>query len=77
MLWAAYEQVEVGRVRHNPRARLTDLVSLLRFSLHADDEVVPYAEKVRQHYAGWLASKNTQASSLPLNSGGGSTTWRP
>lgn len=57
VLWAAYEQVEVGRVRHNPKARLTDLVSLLRFSLHADDELVPYADKVRQRYVGWLAQQ--------------------
>lgn len=57
VLWAAYEQVEVGRVRHNPKARVTDLVSLLRFSLHAEDELVPYAERVRQHYVGWLAQQ--------------------
>ena len=53
-VWAAYEAVETGKVRHNDRARLTDLVSLLRFSLGADDELVPYADKVQQRYAGWL-----------------------
>ncbi|TDD68445.1 DEAD/DEAH box helicase [Jiangella aurantiaca] len=57
LIWAAYEQVEVGRVRHNPKAQVTDLVSLLRFTLHADDELVPYAEKVRERYAGWLAQQ--------------------
>lgn len=54
MVWAAYEAVEAGRVRHNDHARLTDLVSLLRFTLGVDDELVPYADRVRERYAGWL-----------------------
>ena len=53
-VWAAYEAVEVGRVKHNDKAQLTDLVSLLRFTLGAEDELVPYAERVRERYAGWL-----------------------
>lgn len=54
MVWAAYEAVDTGRVRHNDHTRLTDLVSLLRYSLGADDELVPYADRVRERYAGWL-----------------------
>ncbi|SEE57271.1 DEAD/DEAH box helicase family protein [Streptomyces sp. Ag109_O5-10] len=53
-LWAAHEQVEKGRVRRNARAQTTDLVSLLRFTLAGDDELVPYADKVRERYQGWL-----------------------
>ncbi len=54
MVWAAHEAVDVGRVRHNDHARLTDLVSLLRYSLGVDGELVPYAVRVRERYAGWL-----------------------
>ncbi|NOV97755.1 DEAD/DEAH box helicase family protein [Isoptericola halotolerans] len=57
ILWAAYEQVAKGRVRHNARAQITDLVSLLRFTLQADDELVPYADRVSERYAGWLAQQ--------------------
>ncbi|MFH9677931.1 type I restriction endonuclease subunit R [Streptomyces globisporus] len=53
-LWEAYEQVEKGRVRPNAHAQITDLVSLLRFTLTGDDELVPYADKVRERYQGWL-----------------------
>lgn len=53
-VWAAYEAVEAGRVRHNDKARLTDLVSLLRFTFGVDDELVPYADRVRERYTGWL-----------------------
>ncbi|MET3176010.1 UNVERIFIED_ORG: type I restriction enzyme R subunit [Arthrobacter sp. UYCu721] len=54
VLWKAYQQVEKGRVRPNAKARITDMVSLLRFTLRTDDELVPYAEKVAERYQGWL-----------------------
>ena len=54
VVWAAYEAVDAGRVRHNDRHRLTDLVSLLRYTLGAEDELVPYADRVHERYAGWL-----------------------
>ena len=57
LLWQAYEVVLSDRVRHSDRHTVTDLVSLLRFALGADDELVPYAERVRERYAGWLAQQ--------------------
>jgi len=56
-VWAAYEAVEAGQVRHNDKARVTDLVSLLRYTFGADDELVPYAQRVRERYAAWLAQQ--------------------
>jgi len=57
LVWAAYETVDAGRVRHNDHHRLTDLVSLLRYTLGAEDELVPYADRVHDRYAGWLAQQ--------------------
>lgn len=57
IVWAAYETVDAGRVRHNDHHRLTDLVSLLRYTLGAEDELVPYADRVHERYAGWLAQQ--------------------
>ena len=57
VLWSAYQQLEVDHVRPNPKAQVTDLVSLLRFTLHEDNELVPYADKVHERYAGWLAGQ--------------------
>jgi len=54
IVWAAYEALETARVTHNDHARLTDLVSLLRFTLGVDDDLVPYADRVRERYEGWL-----------------------
>lgn len=57
LIWNAYEAVEVDRVRHADRHTVTDLVSLVRFTLGEDDELVPYADKVRERYAAWLAQQ--------------------
>ncbi len=57
LLWSAYEAVDAGRVRRSPRHTLTDLVSLLRFTVGVDSELVPYADTVRERYATWLAQQ--------------------
>ncbi len=54
LIWHAYEAVQVERVRPNDHARLTDLVSLLRYELGEDTELVPYADVVRARYDDWL-----------------------
>ena len=56
-LWTAYEQLDGAKVRPNPRARATDLVSLLRYALELDDELVPYEDVVQERYEGWLAQQ--------------------
>ena len=43
---AAYEKLEKDKVRGASGKRLlTDIVSLVRFALHQDDELVPYADR--------------------------------
>ncbi|HET6481994.1 MAG TPA: type I restriction-modification enzyme R subunit C-terminal domain-containing protein [Actinoplanes sp.] len=55
LIWAAYAAIDTTRVRwHNDRRTLTDLVSLIRYTVGQDDHLVPYADKVRERYAGWL-----------------------
>ena len=57
LIWSAYEAIEVDHVRHADRHTVADLVSLVRFTLGEDDELVPYAEKVRERYQAWLAQQ--------------------
>jgi type I restriction enzyme R subunit len=59
VIWDAY--VALG-TPHRPgpsqgRRTLTDLVSLLRYTVEADDELVPYADRVHERYAAWLAQQ--------------------
>ncbi len=58
LIWKAYEVIEVDRVTHAHRHTVTDLVSLIRFTLGEDDHLVPYAAKVAQRYAAWLAQQH-------------------
>jgi type I restriction enzyme, R subunit len=59
-LWQAYEQLDKSRVRGASGDRLlTDIVSLVKFALHKEDELVPYAEKVRARFDNWLAQQET------------------
>lgn len=58
ILWDAYVALDVSD--HKPRGThrtLTDLVSLIRFTLGGDDQLVPYAERVHSKYAAWLAQQ--------------------
>ena len=57
ILWKAYESLDAGRVRRSDHHTLTDLVSLLRFATGTDDELVPFADRVRENYAGWLLAQ--------------------
>jgi type I restriction enzyme R subunit len=57
LIWSAYAAIEVDKVRRADRHTVTDLVSLVRFALGTDDELVPYASKVEERYAGWLAQQ--------------------
>jgi type I restriction enzyme R subunit len=36
---------------------LTDIVSLVRFALHEDEELVPYPERVRERFDAWLLAQ--------------------
>ena len=56
-IWSAYEVIDGSKVRPSSATTLTDLVSLLRYTVGADDELVPYADRVRERYAAWLAQQ--------------------
>jgi len=58
VLWRAYEVLEKDKVHGASGQRLlTDVVSLVRFALHRDDELVPHAERVRARFDNWMAQQ--------------------
>ena len=57
VIWGAYAVVDAAKVHPCAKHTLTDLVSLIRYSVGVDAELVPYAERVRERYAGWLAQQ--------------------
>ena len=57
-LWRAYETLEKSKVKGAPGGRLlTDVVSLVRFALHQDGELVPHADRVQERFKNWLAQQ--------------------
>lgn len=58
-LWAAYQAVEAGKVKGSGQRKLVDLVSLIRFAVHADDELQPYGDLVRLRYGMWLTEQES------------------
>ena len=63
-LWQAYEALDRSRVRGSGGRVLTDIVSLVRFALDHDDELVPYPELVRERFAAWLVQQGNSGRSF-------------
>lgn len=60
-LWRAYSILDDSKVRGASAQRLlTDLVSLVRYALHQEDELQPYREKVQERFANWLAQQENK-----------------
>ncbi len=56
-LWRAYEMLDQSKVRGSGGGMLTDIVSLVRYTLDHDDELVPFRDQVDERFAGWLLAQ--------------------
>jgi type I restriction enzyme R subunit len=59
-LWQAYEALDRSRVRGSGRRVLTDLVTLVRFALREDAELVPFPQQVAERYRAWVLQQENQ-----------------
>jgi type I restriction enzyme R subunit len=57
VLWRAYELLDKSKVHGSGGRMLTDIVSLVRYTLHQDDELVPFRDQVEERFAGWLVAQ--------------------
>jgi type I restriction enzyme R subunit len=60
VLWRAYETLDQVKVRGSGGRMLTDIVSLVRFALHKEDELVPFAEQVEERFNNWLVQQENR-----------------
>jgi type I restriction enzyme R subunit len=58
-LWEAYETLDASKVRGSAGTVLTNIISLVRFTLGADDELAPYPEQVEERFEAWLLQQQT------------------
>jgi type I restriction enzyme R subunit len=71
-LWNAYAALENARVKGAGGHRiLTDLVSLVRYAIHQDNELVPFPERVNANFNAWLASQKQHIPSPSQGEGQG------
>jgi type I restriction enzyme R subunit len=56
-LWHAYETLDQSKVRGSGGGMLTDIVSLVRYTLEQDDELVPFRDQVDLRFATWLLTQ--------------------
>ena len=59
-LWHAYETLDQSKVRGSGGRMLTDIVSLVRYTLDQDDELVPFRDQVDERFAAWLLTQEQQ-----------------
>jgi len=57
VLWRAYETLEKSKVRGAGGKVLADIVSLVRFALHQDNELRPFHDQVNERFAQWIAQQ--------------------
>ncbi len=57
-LWQAYAALDKARVKGTSSRRiLTDLISLVRYAMHQENELVPYPERVAANFKAWMAQQ--------------------
>jgi type I restriction enzyme R subunit len=57
IIWNAYVALDPQFASKSDHHTLTDLVSLVRFTVGVDDRLVPYVERVNERYAAWLVQQ--------------------
>jgi len=64
-LWQAYQKLQAGKVRGAAANHiLTDLVSLVRFAMQQDNELVPFPEKVQVNFRAWVEQQQASGKSF-------------
>ena len=58
-LWKAYQRLDKSKVRDNPKKMLTDLISIVRFTLGHELELIPFDAKIDERFKKWLADQES------------------
>ena len=66
ILWRAYELLDKSKVRGSGQRTLTDIVALIRYTLHQDDELVPFRDQVEERFASWLREQEQRGVSFTV-----------
>ncbi|MBS1847986.1 MAG: DEAD/DEAH box helicase family protein [Actinobacteria bacterium] len=59
-LWDAYETLDASKVHGSAGTVLTNIVSLVRYTLGTDDELAPFPDVVAERFAAWLGQQRVR-----------------
>ncbi|MBK8945452.1 MAG: DEAD/DEAH box helicase family protein [Ignavibacteriae bacterium] len=57
VVWKAYEQLDKSKVKGTPLTILTNIISLLRFTIGEAEELIPFNNIVEQKFANWISEQ--------------------
>jgi type I restriction enzyme R subunit len=63
-LWRAYELLDKSKVHGSGGRMLTDIVALVRYTLHQDDELIPFRDQVERRFAAWLEEQRQKGANF-------------
>ena len=58
-IWKAYQRLDRSRVKDSPTKMLTDLISIVRFSIGKDKHLMPFDDLVNEKFAKWLETQES------------------
>jgi len=64
VLWEAYEKLDKSKVSASKERVLADLVSLVRFAMHQDEDLKPFRDKVEERFTNWMAQQEQEGASF-------------
>ena len=70
-VWQAYEVLDKSKVRGSATKLMTDLVSLVRYAVHQEDELRPFKDVVFVRFEKWLADQESRGGNSRMNRGNG------
>lgn len=59
LLWSAYQRLDKSKVKDNPAKTLTDLISIVRYSIGQHDLLIPFEDIVNERFSKWFASQES------------------
>ena len=66
ILWHAYELLDRSKVHGSGGRTLTDIVSLVRYTLQQDTELIPFRDQVEERFAAWLTAQEQKGVSFTV-----------
>ena len=56
-LWQAYRQLDRSRVRGSGQRALADIVSLVRYAMGMEEELIPFEVRAKERFEAWMATQ--------------------